>query len=159
MTPNAEAESSGTARQGIETSAPRFDVLGQHDPVIHLVDVVTGQHEHEAGRLHAQDVEVLVQGIRRAGVPAFPQPLLGGEDVDEFLQGGIQEVPPTLQVLDQAVGLVLGGNPDPADAGIDAVAEREVDDAVLAPNGTAGLDRQSVSCCSRDPRPPARITA
>ncbi|MNZ99374.1 hypothetical protein D3C78_1186940 [compost metagenome] len=37
-----------------------------------------------------------------------------------------------MQVTQQAVGLVLGHHTHPADAGVDAVGEDEVDDAELA---------------------------
>ena len=48
-----------------------------------------------------------------------------------------RNVPAALQVTDQAVRLVLGGDPDPADAGVERVGEREVDD----PGGSAEMDR------------------
>lgn len=43
-----------------------------------------------------------------------------------------EEVPTALEMADQAVRLVLRGDADPADAGIDRVREGEVDDAPAA---------------------------
>ena len=48
------------------------------------------------------------------------------------LRSGAQEGPAALEVADQAVRLVLRGDADAADAGIEGVREREVDDARLA---------------------------
>ena len=101
--------------------------------------MIAGQHENEPWRLHPQDVDILIEGIRGARVPSFPHSLLGGKHVQELLQRGVQEVPASLQVLDQAVRLVLGRDTDPANAGIDAIAEREIDDAVLATERHRGL--------------------
>jgi hypothetical protein len=55
------------------------------------------------------------------------------------------------------MGLVLRQDENPAQSGMQTVAEGEVDDAVAPPNGTAGLARSAVKGCSRDPTPPARM--
>jgi hypothetical protein len=81
--------------------------------------------------------------------------LLCRQDVDELVEAAVEEAPAALQVLDQALRLVLGGDADAADAGVNAIRQREIDDAELAAKGTAGLERQSVSCIRRLPRPPA----
>src|SRR5262249_3275925 len=53
-------------------------------------------------------------------------------DVEALIALGPQEIPATLQMTDQAVCLVLGGDTDVPNAGIECVGEREVDDARLA---------------------------
>ena len=64
--------------------------------------------------------------------------LAGRQDVEALVALGAEEVPAALQVADQAVGLVLGGHADAADAGVERVREGEVDDADLA----AEVDRR-----------------
>ena len=55
------------------------------------------------------------------------------------LRSGRREVPAALQVTDQAVGLVLRGDRDAANAGVERVRQREVDDARLAAEIDRGL--------------------
>ena len=82
--------------------------------------------------------------------------LAGGQDVEGLVALGAQEVPAALQVADQAVRLVLRGHRDAADAGIDRVRQREVDDARLAAEDRPPAWRAGRSVpCRRDPRPPA----
>ena len=54
------------------------------------------------------------------------------------LRSGLQEVPAALQVADQRVRLVLGRDGEAADAGIQRIRQREIDDARLA----AEIDRR-----------------
>ena len=110
-------------------------MLLQHRLVVHLVDVIAGEQDDEAGGVALDDVDVLVDGVGGAGIPAadaFAHALAGGEDVEAFVALGAEEVPAALEVPDEAVGLVLGGDADAADAGIERVAEGEVDDAAFA---------------------------
>jgi hypothetical protein len=79
-----------------------------------------------------QDIEVLVDRIGRAAVPTLVDALLGRHHVDVFAQARLEEAPAALDVADQALGLVLRQHADAAQAGVDAVAEREVDDARLS---------------------------
>ena len=110
-----------------------IDALLEHQLVVHLVDVVAGEDDDVLGRVAADDVEVLVNRVRRARVPLrLRHALAGGQDIEAFVAFGTQKVPAALQVADQAVGLVLGGDRDAADAGIERVGEREIDDARLA---------------------------
>ena len=109
-----------------------FDVLGQHDRIVHLVDMIAGQDQHVTRRGLAQDVEVLEYRIGRAAVPAFVDPLLRRDHIDVLAQIGLQESPAALDVPDQALGLVLRQHADAPGARIDAVAQREIDDRKLA---------------------------
>ncbi|MNT22280.1 hypothetical protein D3C72_1576590 [compost metagenome] len=113
--------------------AAQVDVIEQHGGVIHLVDVIPRQHHHVFGAVLANDVHVLVDRIGGAAIPAdFVNALLGRQQFDEFVHLVAQEGPARLQVTQQTVGLVLGDHADPADPGVDAVGENEVDDAELA---------------------------
>ena len=77
-------------------------VVFEHQRVIHLVDVVAGQHHHVLGLAALDDVQVLIDRIGRAAVPVLlVHPLLGGQQVDHLVQLSTQEAPATLQVAQQ----------------------------------------------------------
>ena len=61
------------------------------------------------------------------------------QDVEALVALGAEEVPAALEMADQAVRLVLGGHRDAADAGVERVRQREVDDAGLAAEIDRGL--------------------
>ena len=139
ITPNAVASSRGTSRQPTVTPSPLLDVVGDHERVVHLVDVIAGQHEDEVGRDPAlDDVEVLVDRVGGAHVPVVVEALLGRQQVDELVELAAHEAPAALQMAQQRVRLVLGGDADAADSRVEAVREREVDDPELA----AEVDRR-----------------
>ena len=115
------------------------DVLLEHQLVVHLVDVVAGEDDHELGAVALDDVDVLEDRVGGAGVPLrLRDALARRQDVEALVALGAEEVPAALQVADQAVGLVLGGDADAADARVQRVREREVDDPGLA----AEIDRR-----------------
>ena len=79
------------------------------------------------------DIHVLVHGVCRAGIPhVLAHPLRRGQHVEAFVALGAQEVPAARQVPDQAMRLVLCRHRNAADAGIDRVGQREIDDARFA---------------------------
>ncbi len=107
--------------------------------VVHLVDMVAGQDHHVVRAGALDDVDVLVNGVGRAGIPLiFGDALAGGQDVEALVALLPEEVPAALKVPDQAVRLVLGGDADATDARIECVREGEIDDARLA----AEVDRR-----------------
>ena len=115
-------------------------VVGDHLAVVHLVDVVAGEDQYILGLVDAQNVEVLVDGVGRALVPGlFRHPLLRRQQIDELVELAAQETPTALDMLDQAVRLVLGNHADAADAGIHAVGEGKIDDAKFSAEGHPGL--------------------
>jgi len=65
--------------------------------------------------------------------------LLRRQQFHEFAQFPAHEAPAALHVLVETVGLVLGEDADPPDAGVHAVRQREVDDAELAAEGHRGF--------------------
>jgi len=116
------------------------DMLLQHDLVVHLVDVVAGKNDDVARRVVFDDVDVLIDRVRRAFVPlGFRDALAGRQDIEALVAAGSEEVPAVLQMADQAVRLVLGGDADAADAGIDGVRQREIDNPRLAAEKDGGL--------------------
>ena len=116
-----------------------FGMLGQHARVVHLVDVIAGKHQHVLGPVAPDQVEVLEHRIGGPPVPVFAELLLRRQDVDELVEAAVEEAPAALQVLDQALRLVLGGDADAPDAGVHAIRQREIDDAELAAEGHGGL--------------------
>ena len=108
-------------------------MLLEHQLVIHLVDMIPRQNQHELRRIAFDDVDVLEDGVGGAFVPLqLGDALRGGEDVEAFVALGAQEVPAALKVPDERVRLVLRGDADAADARVDRVRQREVDDPALA---------------------------
>ena len=121
----------GDAAHGAVT--PFGHVVGQHERVVHFVDVVTGQHHHVVGAVGGDDVLVLVHRIRGSAVPALVVgALLRGQQIDELIHLAFQKRPTVLQVTQQAVRLVLGDHADAPYARVEAVRQREIDDAKLA---------------------------
>ena len=116
------------------------DVLDEHPLVVHLVDVVAGEHDDVLRRVAVDDVDVLEHGVGGARVPlVLGDALARRQDVEALVAHRLQEVPAALQVADQAVRLVLRGHRDAADAGVERVGQREVDDARLAAEVDRGL--------------------
>ena len=115
-------------------------VVGQHQCIVHLVDVIAGQHHDVVGTVAGQDVLVLVDRVGGAAVPAFfVDALLRRHQVDELVHLALQERPAALQMAQQAVALVLRDHSDAANARIQAVRQRKVDDAELATEIHRGL--------------------
>ena len=105
----------------------------EHQRVIHFVHMVTGQDHHVFRMAALDDVQVLVDGIRRATVPMlFVEPLLRRQQVHHFVELGAQKTPAALQMPQERMRFVLGDDANPPDAGVDAVGQREIDDAEFA---------------------------
>ncbi|MCY1225515.1 hypothetical protein D9M72_377130 [compost metagenome] len=99
-----------------------IDVLLQHQFVVHLVNMVAGKDHHVLDAVVLDDVNVLIDGIGGALVPLrFGNALAGGQDVEAFVSLGAEEVPAALQVSDQGMRLVLGGDADAADTGVQRI--------------------------------------
>ena len=99
----------------------------------------------------AQEVEVLVDRVGGALVPVRGDALLGRQQLDELVEAAVEEGPAALHVADQALRLVLRADADAPDAGIDAVRQREIDDAELA----AERHRRLGAPVGQRPQPPA----
>ena len=114
-------------------------VVGQQHRIVHLVDVVAGQHHHAVGMRLAHQVQVLEHRVGGAAGPGLAGLLLRRHDVDELTEAGFQEAPAALDVTDQRLRLVLRQHADAPQPRVDAVAEREVDDAHGAGKGHCRL--------------------
>ena len=74
ITPKALASAQRHLDAGHGAARALRHVVGDQLGVVHLVDVVAGQHQDVLGVVRAQDVEVLVHRVGRAAVPASPRP-------------------------------------------------------------------------------------
>ena len=109
--------------------------------VVHFVHVVARQHQHIGGAVRPQNVQVLKHRVSRATVPgAFVHALLRGQQVNEFIELVAQKRPAVLQVAQQAVRLVLREHANAVQAGVEAVRQHKINDAVFAThvNGRLG---------------------
>lgn len=131
-----------------------------HVADIHAVDVVRPEDAHHVRIRLLDEVDVLIDGI---GGPAIPNLTvgahLGGHGNDEMILQHPRRFPPVAEVLQQGLALELNQHVDGVDAGIQQIAQDEIDDPVLPPKGTAGLARSFVSGYSLVPLPPARTKA
>ena len=116
-------------------------VLAQHVGIVHLIDVVTGEYEHVFRVIVLDEADVLIDGVGRAGEPgAFLARALVGRQDENAAVGAVEVV--GLAAAYVAVELerpVLCEHADHVYAGIRAVGEREVDNAVLPAKGNAGF--------------------
>src|ERR1700731_5243415 len=84
-----------------------FDMLPQHQLVIHLVDVISREQHDESGAVWFDDIDVLIDGVRRAKIPIrLRNALTRRQDIESLIPFEAKEVPAPLQMPDQAVGLV-----------------------------------------------------
>jgi hypothetical protein len=106
-----------------------------------------------------QHVEVLEHRVGGALVPVLADLLLGRQQVDEFVEAAVEEAPAALQVWIRLCALYWVATPMrrmPELTQLDSVKSMMRN---LPAKGTAGLERQSVSCFRRLPRPPASTSA
>jgi hypothetical protein len=111
-------------------------VLLEHEGVVHLVDVVAGEDEDVLGLFRADGVDVLEDGVGGALVPGLGDALHGRKDLDELAEfRGDDGSPAFADVAIQREAFVLGEDVDVAQVRVDAVGQRDVDDAVLPGEG------------------------
>ena len=107
-------------------------MLLQHQPIVHLVDVVARQNEDVLWLLRPDRIDILIDRVRRALVPALRNALHGRQNLDELAQLIRHYGPPSLaDVPVQRERLVLGQDVHMPQVGVDAVRKCDVDNAVL----------------------------
>ncbi len=108
--------------------------------VIHLIDVIARKDQNQIGVAALDESEVLLNGIGGADEPACAARLVGGEDLEAAGELPIQ-IPGAARadVLDEGLGAVLGDDDHVKDVGVDAVGEREINNAVFPGIGHGGL--------------------
>src|SRR5262249_29962874 len=110
----------------------------QHARVVHFVDVIAREHD-EVLRVFAHDrVQILVNRVGSALVPMLAHALLRRENLDELTPLLPDNAPTHPDVTIKRQRPVLRCDADPSQPRVDAVTEREVDDAI----GSAEVDRR-----------------
>ena len=131
-------------------------VVVQHAAVVHLVDVVAAEDDHVLGLLAADRIDVLVHRVGRAHVPVGAGALHGRHQLEELAQLLRHNARPAFaDVPVQRERLVLREDIHAAQAGIDAVGKRDIDDAVVSAEGNRRLGpvpRQGKQPLSRSAR-------
>jgi hypothetical protein len=105
---------------------------------VHAEYVISTEDGDDVGLIVEDQVQGLVDGVGRAGVPVRPQALLGGNGGDVVPEQARQP-PGRGDVAVEAMALVLGEHADPAHTRVHQVGKREVDQPVQAPEGNSGL--------------------
>ena len=112
-----------------------------HGGIVHLIDMVTGEDDHIVGVVPVDKVDVLVNGVGRALVPAalLVVALIRGQNLGAGM--GLVQVPglAVADVFIQLQGLILGQDAHGINAGVDAVGQRKINNAVFAAEGNGGL--------------------
>ena len=75
-----------------------LQVEAQHPRVVHLVDVIAGEHDQVPRPFALDGVEVLVDRVRRALVPVLADALLRVQDLDELAELVGDDAPAEAQV-------------------------------------------------------------
>ena len=115
-------------------------VVLDHAVDVHAVDMVAAENGHHVrvGLLH--QVDVLINGVGRALIPGLARRAhLRRHRDDELRLQQSAELPALAQVLQQRLALELGQHVDRIDAGVDKVAQDEIDDAILAAERDRGF--------------------
>jgi hypothetical protein len=107
-----------------------FLMRPQHAGVVHLVHMVARQHDQVAGILRNDRVEILVHRVGGPLVPVFAHAFLRRKDFNELAELFGDDAPAHADVAVERQRLVLRRDVDASQARVDAVAQREVDDAV-----------------------------
>ena len=115
-------------------------VEANHPGIVHPVDMVAGEDQHVVRIIARNKGKVLIDGV---GGSLVPLRFLGAGVGREHLHAAVGAVQaPGLSVADifiQFQRLILGEDSDGVNSGVDAVRQREVDDAILAPEGDGRL--------------------
>ncbi len=129
-----------------------------HFRVIHFVNVIASEDQHALGALALEIVNVLINRIGRAEVPGRSGALLWRENVDELAAFRIVEefAPAKINMAVQRERFVLRQHVDVHAFGIEAVGEREIDDAVHAAEGDGGFGAVFCERIKAFALPPAR---
>jgi hypothetical protein len=95
--------------------------------------LIAGQDHDVLGPVALDNIYVLEHRVGGSVVPLrLRDALRRRQDVETLVAFRAEEVPAALQVADQGVGLVLRGDADAADAGVQGVGKGEVYDPCLA---------------------------
>ena len=100
--------------------------------IIHLIEVIAGQNQHEFGFGRENFAQLLADGVRRALIPRMAgHGLLRGQNIHPAIREHVAPVS-ALNVAMQRDGIELRENGDFFDAGVQAIAERNVNQPVFS---------------------------
>ena len=133
----------------------RIGVLLKHLGVVHLVDVIAGEDEHEFGTFASDRIDVLIDGVGGALIPLLGDTHLRRNHFDVFAEAGKRR-PGGANVAIQAESLVLGKDEDAAEVRIDAIGQCDVNDAVERAERNGGLGAVTGQRPKTLPLPPGK---
>ena len=109
--------------------------MGRHEfTEVHLVKLVAAEDEEIIPRAFEEIAQVLPHGVRRSLIPTGAgRRLLRGQNFDEAARAEDVELVRPADVLVQRHAVELREHVDAADAGVETIADRDVDEAVFAP--------------------------
>ena len=117
-----------------------LDVELQHLVIVHLVNVVAAEDQYVIRVELLDELDVLVDGVGRAGIPfAGLAGHIGGQHIDTAVSKVQIPRGAAADIGVQQKRTVLGQHAHHVDAAVGAVAQRKVDDAVFAAVGDRGL--------------------
>src|SRR5271166_6275 len=121
-----------------------LQMLLEHQLVIHFVDVIARQHQEVFRVVTFDNVEVLIDRVRGALIPdPLPNALARGQNIEALVADGAHEIPGAMEMADEAVRLVLGGDGDAPYARVEGVRERKINDARFTAKGDRRLGAPS----------------
>jgi len=124
-------------------------VLAHQFAEVHAVELITAEDEKVLMIALEKVAHVLTHGICGALIPALAiGRLLRGEHLDKTA-GELVEAVGAVQVAVQRGAVELGENINLAQAGVDAVADRQVDDPILPRKRNSGLG--TILCQRKEP--------
>ena len=129
--PNRDASLERDRERGDREVVAALLVEREHGIHVHQVDVVAAENADVRRLLVEDQVEILVDGVRRAAEPVRPAAHLGRDRIDE-LPDVERESPGADDVLDERVRLELGEDLDLRETRVHEVVQDEVDDPVAA---------------------------
>ena len=75
---------------GHRALASLVNMVSQHQRVIHFVDVISGQNNHEVGAIAVENVMVLRYRVGSTAIPGLlVDALLSGQQINEFIHFAI----------------------------------------------------------------------
>ena len=132
--PKAEASRSYTGLAAMVTSAPDFWCVLEHRPKVHPVELIAGQNHDVVGVGLGQITQILAHRVGGALIPvgSLRHGLLGRQDFDEAAAEIVEAIRAANMPV-QADREELRQHVDPIQLAVDAVRERNVDQAGTCP--------------------------
>jgi hypothetical protein len=107
--------------------------------VVHLADVIPGKDQNLSWIIPFDQKKILPDGVCRASVPVKPRALLRRNGLEEVSDPPFENIPTCLEVFVEGLGFVLRQDNDLVHLGVDAIAQREVNEPVNASKGDGRL--------------------